>query len=368
MKYKIPIYKPFLIGNEKKYINNCIKSNIISSKGEYITLFEKKFAEYIGVKYATTFSNGTCAIHLAIALLGIGYGDEVILPTLTFIASANSVVNNGATPVFVDVGYDWQINPDETRKKITKKTKAIMAVHLYGFPCNLDELKRICKEHKLYLVEDCAEALGSKYKGKYLGNFGDLATFSFYGNKTITTGEGGMLVTNNYKFFDKAKKMKSHGAVGKDDYYFVSTGFNFRMNNLSAAIGLAQLENIKKIMTLKRSIEKKYRKLLDSAPVDFYPSKNSDNNCYWMVTILVENKRYRDSLRKFLKINGIETRPFFYPLHTLPMFKNKGLKCPVAENIAERGISLPSYPSLSDNEIEYICNKINEFYGITKLN
>lgn len=368
MKYKIPIYKPFLVGKEAKYISDCIKSTFISSKGKYVTLFEKKFAEYIGVKYATTCSNGTGALHLAIALLGIGYGDEVILPTLTFISSANSVVNNGATPVFVDVGYDWQINPDEVRKKITRKTKAVIAVHLYGFPCNLDELKRICKEHKLYLIEDCAEAFAGKYKGKFLGSFGDLAAFSFYANKTITTGEGGMLVTNNYKFFDKAKKMKSHGAIGKDDYYFISTGFNFRMNNLSAAIGLAQLENIKKIILLKRTVEKKYRKLLKNTPVTFYQSKNLDNNCYWMITILVENKKYRNSLRRFLKINGVETKPFFYPLHTLPMFTNGDLRCPVAESIAERGISLPSYPSLRDNEIEYICNKINEFYGITKLN
>ncbi|MCX7833184.1 MAG: DegT/DnrJ/EryC1/StrS family aminotransferase [Ignavibacteria bacterium] len=364
--HKIQIYKPFLKGSEKKYINECIKSNYVSSKGKFVTQFELRFAEYIGVKYATSCCNGTCALQLAIASLYIGKGDEVILPSLTFIATANSVINNGARPVIVDVGDDWQINPEEVRKKINKRTKAIIAVHLYGFPCNLDELLKISQDYEVYLIEDCAEAIGNTYNGRRLGSIGDVAAFSFYGNKTITTGEGGMLTTNNYKIFKKASQMKMHGAVKMDNYYFVSFGFNYRMTNLSAAIGLAQLEKIDKIIERKRKIEEKYRKYLKNLPITFYNLDNS-KNIYWLVTVLVENTRVRNRLRKFLTLNGIETRPFFYPLHTLPMFKSEDIKCPVAESIAGRGISLPSFPGLRDKDIKYICDKINEFYGITKL-
>ncbi len=366
MRYKIPIYQPLLAGNELKYLNECIKSNFISSKGKFLSPFEKKFAEYIGVKHATSCCNGSCALHLAISSLDIGYGDEVILPTLTFIASANSVVNNGAVPVLVDVTPDWQINPDEVRKKITKKTKAILAVHLYGYPCNLDELMKISKEYNIPLIEDCAESFGSYYKGKHVGSFGKVSIFSFYGNKTITTGEGGMIVTNNFRLFKKINNLKTHGTTRGDKFFFVSTGFNFKMTNLSAALGLAQLENVEKIILRKRKIEVIYRKYLEKFPITFH--SNNKDNFYWLVTVLVENESIRNRLRKFLEANDIETRPFFYPLHLLPMFRKRNLKCPIAENIALRGISLPSYPSLKNKEIEFICNKIGEFYGITKLN
>ncbi len=365
LKYKIPIYQPFLYGNEKKYLNECIKSNYVSSKGNFVKMFENKFAKYIGVKYATSCCNGTCALHLAIATLGIGYGDEIIIPTLTFIATANSVINNGATPVLVDVQNDWQINPDKIREKITKKTKAIIAVHLYGYPCNMKELIKISKDYNLFLIEDCAEAIGCFYRNKHVGTFGDIGIFSFFGNKTITTGEGGMLVTNNRSIINKAQYLKSHGKSVSDNYLFESSGFNFRMTNLSAAVGLAQLERINKILTMKKKVENKYRELLKNLPVEFNNGNNSNNP--WLVTILVENNKIRNGLRKFLRENNIQTRPIFYPLHILPMFKSNRDEFQKAENIACRGISLPSYPALKNEEIKYICDKITEFYKITKL-
>lgn len=365
LKYKIPIYQPFLSSNELKYLNECIKSNYISSKGNFVKMFENKFAKFIGAKYATSCCNGTCALHLAIATLGIGYGDEIIIPTLTFIATANSIINNGATPVLVDVQNDWQINPDKIRKKITKKTKAIIAVHLYGYPCNIEELTKISKDYNLFLIEDCAQALGCFYKNKHVGTFGDIGTFSFFANKTITTGEGGMLVTNKHSLINKAQYLKSHGKVVSDNYLFKSSGFNFRMTNLSAAVGLAQLERINKILNKKKKVEKKYRELLKNLPVEFNDGKNSDNS--WLVTILVENNKIRNSLRRFLMENNIETRPIFYPLHILPMFKSNRSEFQIAERIAGRGVSLPSYPTLKNEEIKFICDKITEFYRITKL-
>lgn len=301
------------------------------------------------------------------ASLGIGYGDEVILPTLTFIATVNSVVNIGAKPIFVDASSDWQINPDEIRKKITKKTKAIIAVHLYGYPSNLKELLKIIRENKIALIEDCAEAFGTKYKGKHVGTFGDVSIFSFYANKTVTTGEGGMLITNKYFIYRKAYQLKMHGIMRNDNYKFKSTGFNFKMTNLSAAVGLAQLEKADEILRLKKNIVNKYKKYLYKLPVSFPKETIGLTNSNWMVTILVDNKKLRNGLRKFLELQGIETRPIFYPIHLLPRFKVKKEKYPIAENIASRGINLPSYPSLKDKEIYFICKKIEEFYKIKKL-
>jgi len=206
---KIPIYQPSLKGNEKKYVNDCLDSTWISSKGKYIPMFEENFAKYIGSKHATAVCNGTIALHLALLTLGIGPGDEVIVPTLTYIASVNAISYTGATPVFVDsVESTWQMDPDDVQKKITPKTKAIMAVHLYGHPCDLKKLQEIAKKNRLFLVEDCAEAIGTKYNGKHVGTFGDIAAFSFFGNKTITTGEGGMVVTNDKTLYNRAVHLR----------------------------------------------------------------------------------------------------------------------------------------------------------------
>ncbi|MGZ8094795.1 MAG: DegT/DnrJ/EryC1/StrS family aminotransferase, partial [Methylosarcina sp.] len=232
MSFTIPIYQPSLSGNEKKYVNECLDSTWISSKGRFIPEFESKFAAYTDVRYATSVSNGTVALHLALVVLGIGPGDEVIVPTLTYISSVNAIAITGAIPVFVDsVADTWQMDPDDVRRKITSRTRAIMAVHLYGHPCDMDALVAIAKEHGLFLIEDCAEAFGSLYKGRHVGSFGDIATYSFFGNKTITTGEGGMVATNDETLYDRAVHFKGQGLAKHRQYWHDVIGYNYRMSN-----------------------------------------------------------------------------------------------------------------------------------------
>jgi perosamine synthetase len=360
--YKIPVYRPSLAGNEKKYVNECLDSTWISSKGKFVNEFEENFAQYIGIKHATSVSNGTVAIHLALVALGIGEGDEVIVPTLTYIASVNAISYTNATPVFVDSLQDsWQIDYNDVRKKITKKTKAIMAVHLYGHPCEMDTLVAICKEHGLFLIEDCAEAIGTKYKGKHVGTFGHISTFSFFGNKTITTGEGGMVVTNDETLFDRSTHFKGQGLAKSREYWHDVIGFNYRMTNICAAIGLAQLEQIEKILENKRRVASLYSKFLKDSSVEFHnPINDEVEHSYWMCSILAKDTDEREKIRNILKLNGIETRPLFFPVHTMPMYAKAFQSHPIAENLGWRGINLPSYPELTDEDIEFICNNIKE--------
>ena len=360
MKY--PIYQPRLSGNEKKYVNDCLDSTWISSKGKYINLFENAFAEYIGTKHATTVSNGTVALHLALLALGISEKDEVIVPSFTYIATANAITYVGAKPIFVDSdSKTWQISPESIKKNITKKTKAILIVHIYGHPCDMDEITQICKEKNIFLIEDCAEAIGSKYKGKKVGSFGDISTFSFFGNKTITTGEGGMLVSNNEKLIKKAYHLKNQ-AVTKEQYWHDITGYNYRMTNIQAAIGLAQLEQVEKNITDKTNIAKIYEASFKNSEIEFHKANKDVFHTYWMCSILLKNKATRDNLVKFLTKEGIDTRPLFYPAHKMPCFKDYNNETlPVAEDIGYRGINLPSWPDLKDEDVQYIADKINEF-------
>lgn len=363
MNIKYPVYVPSLDGNEKKYVNDCLDSTWISSKGEYVNRFEKSFSEYLDISYATTVSNGTIAIHLALITLGIGPGDEVIVPTFTYIASVNPIKYCGAEPVFVDsIENTWQMDPEDVIKKITPKTKAIMAVHLYGHPCEIEMLEKIAKEHELFLIEDCAEAFGSKYKDKYVGTFGDMACFSFFGNKTITTGEGGMLVTNDNTLFDRAVHFKGQGLAKYREYWHDVIGYNFRMTNISAAIGLAQLEQADKIIEKKRGIAKWYVEGLKGLPIMHHNEVGNVFHTYWMFTILLENADTREELKKYLIENGIETRPTFYPIHTMPMYSSKFQKHEVAEKIGWRGMNLPSYPGLEKKDVEIIVDTIRNFF------
>ena len=239
--YSIPIYQPSLSGNERRYILECLDSTWISSKGKFIGEFERGFAGFVGVRHSATVSNGTVALHLALVALGIGPGDEVIVPTLTYIASVNAITYTGATPVFVDSLEDtWQMDPDDVRRKISPKTRAIMAVHLYGHPCDMDALQSIAREHSVYLVEDCAEAIGTLYRGKHVGTFGDVGTFSFFGNKTITTGEGGMVVTNDETLHERAVHFRGQGLAAHRQYWHDVIGYNYRMTNICAALGVAR--------------------------------------------------------------------------------------------------------------------------------
>jgi perosamine synthetase len=358
---QIPVYQPSLTGNEKKYVNECLDSTWISSKGKFISVFEAQFAYYTGIKYATAVSNGTIALHLALVALGIGPGDEVIVPTLTYIASVNAIAYTGATPVFVDsLESNWQIDPEDVIRKITPRTRAIMAVHLYGHPCNMDDLVTIARSHNLFLVEDCAEAFGSLYKGKHVGCFGDISIYSFFGNKTITTGEGGMVVTNDDTLYDRAVHFKGQGLAKHREYWHDVIGYNYRMTNICAAIGLAQLEQADDFLASKRQVAECYRSCLADVPVIFHPEAEDVRHSYWMCSILVNDPAQRDPLRNALSAKGVETRPLFYPVHTMPMYSHKYQKHPVAENLGWRGINLPSWPGLSQDQVLFICEVIKQ--------
>ena len=364
MEIKIPVYRPSLTGNEKKYVNECLDSTWISSKGKFIGQFEKGFAGFVGAQYAASVSNGTVAIHLALVVLGIGAGDEVIVPTLTYIASVNAVTYTGAKPVFVDSLEDtWQMDADDIEKKITPNTKAIMAVHLYGYPCDMDALKKIAKKHSLFIVEDCAEAIGTEYKGQKVGTFGDIAAFSFFGNKMITTGEGGMVVTNDQTLYDRAFHYKGQGLSKHRFYWHDVVGFNYRMTNICAAIGLAQLEQADQFIARKQEIAKQYMTHLEDLPLKFHKGSHGIKHSYWMCSILVNDPDKRDPLMDHLSANGIETRPLFYPVHTMPMYAQNFQKHPVAEYLGWRGINLPSYPGLTDEDIKEVCAQIKTFFG-----
>ncbi|QWE02843.1 DegT/DnrJ/EryC1/StrS aminotransferase family protein [Polynucleobacter sp. JS-JIR-II-b4] len=358
----IPVYKPSLFGNERKYVLDCLDSTWISSKGEYLRKFEDKFSEKINVNYATTTSNGTVALHLALLSLGIGEGDEVIVPTLTYIASVNAITYTGAKPIFVDsLSATWQMDPADVERKITNKTKAIMAVHLYGHPCEMDAIMRIANKHGLLVIEDAAEAFGSRYKNIPVGGIGHIATFSFFGNKTITTGEGGMVVTNDKTLIDRAIHFKGQGLAAHRQYWHDVIGYNYRMTNICAAIGLAQIEQADIFIKRKREIAARYIQGLKDLPIKVHEESPDVFHSYWMFSILVDPTK-RDGLREFLLENGIETRPLFYPVHTMPMYSNSFQSHRVAEDLGWRGLNLPSYPSLEDDEILLICNCIRKFF------
>lgn len=357
----IPVYQPSLSGNEKKYVMDCLDSNWISSKGKYVSQFEQRFAEYVGIRHATSVSNGTVALHLALVALGVGAGDEVIVPTLTYIASVNAIVYTGATPVFVDSLADtWQMDPDDVRRAITPRTRAIMAVHLYGHPCDMPALRQIADEHDIFLVEDCAEAMGSYYAGRHVGTFGDISTFSFFGNKTITTGEGGMVVSNDQTIFNRAVHFKGQGLAKYREYWHDVVGYNYRMTNICAAIGLAQLEQIEDILRRKRQIAEWYAQQLEGTPYQLHHPVGDVTHSWWMVAALLPQPEQRDDTRRHLAKAGIETRPLFYPVHTMPMYSQRYQRLRVAEDIGLRGINLPSYPDLTEDQVTYVCKHLKE--------
>jgi len=359
----IPIYQPYFSGNEKKYVNECLETTWISSRGAFIGKFEEQFAKKIGVDNATSVCNGTVAIHLALEALGIGKGDEVIVPSLTYIASVNPIIQVGAIPVFVEsIEKTWQIDPEDVKRKITSNTKAIMAVHLYGLSCDMDSLVQICKENDLLLIEDCAEAFGSYYKGQHVGSFGDIATFSFFGNKTITTGEGGMVVAKDKTLIERAFHLKNQGVSQKQEYWHDAVAYNYRMTNICAAIGLAQLEGADAILAKKRQIADWYREGLQGFPVTMHDEMPETIHSYWMCSITVDNVTDRQSLRDYLKSREIETRPLFYPAHTMPHCKTNEA-FPIAESLGARGINLPSFPGLEKKQVESICSAISKYYA-----
>lgn len=358
----IPIYQPSIIGNEKKYVNECIDSTWVSSKGHFIAEFEEKFATYTSIRYAASVCNGTVALHLALVALGIGPKDEVIVPTLTYISSVNAIAYTGATPVFVDsLEKSWQMDPEDVLRKITPNTRAIMVVHLYGHPCDMEFLVSIARKRGLFIVEDCAEAFGSLYRGRHVGSFGDIATYSFYGNKTITTGEGGMVVTNDETLYDRVVHFKGQGLAKHRQYWHDVIGYNYRMTNICAAIGLAQLERADDLLKKKRQVAQWYTENMEGVPVVIHSETDDVRHSFWMCSILVKDPTRRDPLREALALAGVETRPVFYPVHTMPMYAQKFQRHPVAEKIGWCGINLPSWPDLQLEQVQKICSTIKIF-------
>jgi len=360
----IPVSEPTITEKEIEYITQAVRSGWVSSLGEYINKFEDEFAKFVGTKYALTVANGTVGLHLALVSLGIKEGDEVIVPDLTFIATANAVKYTGATPVFADIDKDtWCISPDDIRKKVTSKTKAIIPVHLYGHPADMDPILGIAKEYGLYVIEDCAEAHGAEYKGKKVGSIGHCGVFSFYGNKIITTGEGGMITINDEKLYERAKYLRDHAMVKEKRYWHTEIGYNYRMTNIQAALGLAQLERINEIIQKKREIFRWYQECLkDLKGVKLNPEKEWAKNVYWMVCLVNENfdEEKRDEFMKKLKEKGIDTRPFFYPCSMMPMYKKDEFVNCIAYEIYQKGINLPSGYNLKEEDVKWIAKVIIE--------
>jgi len=366
----IPVCKPTLSGNELKYVTDCIKTNWISSSGKYIELFEKKFSEFCNVKYGIGCFNGTAAIHLALESLGIGKGDEVIIPTFTMIATTNAVIYSRAKPVLVDSEKEtWNMNPDLIEEKITKNTKAIMVMHTYGHPCNMDPIIRIAKKHNLKVIEDAAEAQGAEYKGRRVGSLSDAAAFSFYGNKIITTGEGGMVVTDDKKIAERARLLRNHAFI-EPRFLHKEVGFNYRITNIQAAIGVAQMEYADRLVEARIKNAELYNRLLKNVgSITLPPEKEWAKNVYWMYGILIENEfgLTKEEVMKKLYEKGVDTRSFFIPMHKQPVyignderFPDLDGSYPISEELCEKGFYLPSSSSLSEEQIREIVKKIIE--------
>ncbi|OGG00995.1 aminotransferase DegT [Candidatus Gottesmanbacteria bacterium RBG_16_38_7b] len=367
MKKFIPIAYPDLTGNENIYLNRVLKSSWISSQGEYLIKFEQKFAEFIGCRYAVTTSNGTTALHLALTALGIGKGDEVIVPDLTFIASVNAITYCGARPVLCDVNrQSWQLDPKEIIKRINSRTKAIMAVHLYGIPANLDQIMDIANKYNLQVIEDAAEAHGALVKIKSLwkkvGSVGHVGCFSFYGNKIITTGEGGMVTTDAKQLAMRMRVLRDHGQKPGRRYYHPFIGFNYRLTNLQAAIGLAQLEKIHSFLKFKSRLASLYNRYLENTPGIIIPKTDYEAKpVCWLYSVIIDDPYplTRDEVMEKLKNKGIETRPFFFPVNLLPPYKSSQ-KFPNSNYLFQHGLNLPSGYNLTPGEITFICQQIRD--------
>jgi len=364
----IPVCEPLIGLKELEYVTDCLKTNWISSAGKYIAQFEQGFADYCGCKYGIATTSGTTALHLALAALGIGKGDEVIIPSFTMAACAFSVIYTGAKPVLVDSEPEtWNMDVNQVERKINPHTKAIMPVHIYGHPCDMEPIMDIARKYRMYVLEDAAEAHGAEYRGKKAGGIGDVGCFSFYANKIITTGEGGMVVTNDEKVADRARRLKDQAFSRERRFLHTEIGFNYRMTNIQAAIGLAQLENIDRLVELRRENAALYSRLLKGIPGITLPKeKKWAKNVYWMYSIVIEDEfgMSRDDLMAFLRQKGIDTRTFFIPMHVQPAFRNLGLfegeRYPVSDRLAERGLYLPSGSGLSKDQISSVCEAVKQ--------
>jgi perosamine synthetase len=372
--HKIPFASPAFDGNEFSYVTECLETGWISSQGPYVARFEREFAEFTGAEHALTTSNGTTALHLALVALGIGPGDEVIVPNLTFAASAAAVVHAGATPVLVDVRPDdWGIDPQEAEAAITPRTRAIMPVHLYGQPTDLVALAELAERHGLKILEDAAEALGAYYQGRHVGTFGDAAAFSFFGNKLITTGEGGMILFKDPAVAARARMLRDHGMDPQRKYWHLEIGYNYRMTNLQAAVGVAQLERIPAIIARKKAIAARYNQgFRDLAFLEIPSVLPGRDNIYWAFSVVLDTGLLGMSAQDFtakLASNGIESRPVFFPLHRMPPFAKFGAnrRFPVSERLSDYGVSLPSSATIPDEDIDRVVSTVRDIGDLRSL-
>lgn len=365
----ILVNEPLLSGNERKYLNECIDTGWISSEGPFVKRFEEAMAESVGRKYGVAVSNGSVAIDAAVIALGLGKGDEVIMPTFTIISCAAAIVRAGAKPVLVDSDPEtWNMSIEQIREKITPRTKAIMVVHIYGLPVDMDPILELADKYDLKVIEDAAEMHGQTYKNKQAGSFGDISTFSFYPNKHITTGEGGMIMTDDPVLADKCRSLRNLCFIPEKRFYHEELGFNFRMTNLQAALGMAQIERLDEFVKIKRQMGQKYTELLQSLTNIRLPLKQTSyaQNIYWVFGIVLNGEvafEASEAMKRLASL-GVGTRPFFWPMHEQPVFHKMGLflneSYPVAENLARRGFYVPSGLALKSNEIEEVSNAVKK--------
>ena len=357
----LPISKPFIGPREKELVLDALDSGWVSSIGKYIDEFETNFARYCGTEYALAVNNGTTGLHLALATLGLQPGDEVIIPDLTFVATANAVAYTGATPVLADIDPDTLcIDPASVKSLISERTKAIIPVHLYGHPADMDALTAIGDAHGLDIIEDAAEAHGAEYRGRKVGGLGKCGVFSFYGNKVITTGEGGMLTTNDREFYQRARRLRDHAMSPTRRYFHEERGFNYRITNLQAALGVAQLERIEDFLARRAEIMNWYHaEIATTDSIRLNRVKNWAKSAFWMICLEVDwlDESRRDLLMQKLKARGIDTRPYFCTMSSMPMYKQQPL--PISARKSQTGLNLPSYFELTKQEVQRVGSDVN---------
>lgn len=358
----IPVSAPALLGNERKYVDECLETTWISSIGRFIEAFEQRFSEYCRVEHAVSCCNGTVALHLALLGLGIGPGDEVLVPSLTYVASANAVRYCGAEPVFVDSARDtWNLDPGDLRRKITPRSRAVLAVHLYGKPAPMDEILAIAREHGLKVVEDAAEAIGATWDGRPVGGLGDVAAFSFFGNKVITCGEGGMVLTRDAGLARTIRQLKGQGQDFERRYWFPVVGYNYRMTNIEAALGLAQLEKVEDYLAARDEIDAWYRAEFAGRPgVALAVREPGARSVCWLFSLVLDGAAadLRDRVMARMREQGVDSRPFFYPCHILPPYAGSPADCPNAEWLGARGLSLPTWVGMTREQVSRVCQTL----------
>ena len=368
----IPVNQVVLDGNEKKYLNQCIESGWISSEGPFVRQFEEQFAARLGRKHGIAVANGSVALDAAVSALGLCAGDEVIMPTFTIISCAAAVLRAGAVPVLVDSdATTWNMQAPQIRARLTSRTKAILLVHIFGLPVDVDPILSLAAEHGIAILEDAAEMHGQTYKGRPCGAFGEISTFSFYPNKHITTGEGGMILTDDDGLAEKCRGLRNLCFQSKKRFVHEDLGWNFRMSNLQAALGVAQLERLDEFVARKRRMGKLYTRLLADVPGLQLPLAGADyaENIYWVYGLLLEDQVAFDAeeAMRRLRALGVDTRPFFWPMHEQPVLRRRGLfageSYPVAERLARRGFYLPSGLGISEAQIAQVAESVRSVFA-----